>query len=109
MKTIQGAVIYSLLSSNECLSILIGRKDQRHHRRLRCMLRGRYCLRVNVQRRAKRRMPQQLLHHLELSPHASQQGRVAVPKRMPSKSLLNSDSLRRWAYVFTQGLAKPGK
>jgi len=24
-------------------------------------------------------MPQQLLHHLELSPHASQQGRVGVP------------------------------
>lgn len=32
------------LSSNECRSILGGRKDQRYHRCLRCMLRGRYCL-----------------------------------------------------------------
>jgi hypothetical protein len=41
-------------------------------------------------------MPQQLLHHLELSPQASQHGRVGVPERMPSKSLLNSDSLRTY-------------
>ena len=26
------------------------KSDQRHHRRLRCVLSGRYCLRVNVQR-----------------------------------------------------------
>src|SRR5258708_36387874 len=101
------AVIHSLLSSNECRSILVGRKDQRYHRRLRCMLRRRYCLRVNVQSGAKRRMPQQLLHHLELSPHASQQGRVGVPKRMPSESLLNSGSLGRGTYVFAQDRLSP--
>jgi hypothetical protein len=47
-------------------------------------------------------MPQQLLHHLELSPHTSQQGRVRVPERMPSESLLNSETLRYWTYVFAQ-------
>ena len=35
-------------------------------------------------------MPQQLLHHLELGSDTSQQGRVGVPERMPSESLLNS-------------------
>jgi hypothetical protein len=97
------------LSRNECHSILFGRgrKNQRHHRRLRCMLCGRYCLRVNVQRGAERRMPQQLPHHLALSPHASQQGRVGVPERMPSESLLNSDSLRGGTDVFAQDRLAP--
>jgi hypothetical protein len=42
----------SFLSRNECPPILFGRgrKDQRHDRRQRCMLRGSYGLRVNVQR-----------------------------------------------------------
>jgi hypothetical protein len=87
--------------------ILGGRKDQRYHRSLRCMLRGSHCLRVNVQRGAKRRMSQQLLHYLELSPYASQQGRVGVPERIPSKSLLNSDSLRRGTYVLAQDRLAP--
>src|SRR5256886_15399071 len=52
-------------------------------------------------------MPQQLLHHLELSPHASQQGRVGVTERMPSESLLNSDSLSCRTYVFAQDRLAP--
>src|SRR5436190_16616897 len=52
-------------------------------------------------------MPQQLLHHLELSPHASQQGRVGVTERMPSESLLNSDSLSCRTYVFAQDPLAP--
>src|SRR6266853_6877272 len=52
-------------------------------------------------------MPQQLLHHLELSPHASQQGRVGVTERMPSESLLNSDLLSCRTYVFAQDRLAP--
>src|SRR6266851_204047 len=52
-------------------------------------------------------MPQQLLHHLELGPHTSQQGRVGVPERMPSESLLNPDSLRCRTYVFAQDRLAP--
>jgi hypothetical protein len=52
-------------------------------------------------------MPQQLLHHLELSPDTSQQGRVSVPERMPSESLLNSDWLRYRTYVFAQDRLAP--
>src|ERR1700678_1306700 len=52
-------------------------------------------------------MPQQLLHHLELSPHAAQQGRVGVPESMPSESLLNSHTLRNRAYIFAQDRLAP--
>src|SRR5712675_1037474 len=52
-------------------------------------------------------MPQQLLHHLKLSPHTSQQGRVGVPERMPSELLLNSGSLRHRPYVFAQDRLAP--
>src|ERR1700676_709339 len=52
-------------------------------------------------------MPQQLLHHFELGPHASQQGRVAVPERMPSESLLDSNSLRYRTDVFAQDRLTP--
>src|SRR5271157_4270363 len=52
-------------------------------------------------------MPQQLLHHLELSPDTSQQGRVRVPERMPSESLLNSGSLCCRTYVFAQDRLSP--
>src|SRR2546430_3288498 len=52
-------------------------------------------------------MPQQLLHHLELSPHASQQGRVGVTERMPSESLPNSDSLSCRTYVFARDRLAP--
>jgi hypothetical protein len=58
----------TFLFSNECSSLLIGRKDQRHHGGLRCMLRWRDCLCVNVQSRPQSGMPQQLLHHLEFGP-----------------------------------------
>jgi hypothetical protein len=71
------------------------------------MLRGRYCLRVNIQRRAERRMPEQFLHYFELSPHTSQQSRVGVPERMPSESLLDSDSCRSGTYVFAQDRLTP--
>jgi hypothetical protein len=52
-------------------------------------------------------MPQQFLHYLELSPHTSKQGRVALPERIPSESLLDSDSLRYRTYVFAQDSLAP--
>src|SRR5436190_10582413 len=52
-------------------------------------------------------MPQQLLHHLKLSPHTSQQGQVGVPERMPSELLLNSGSLGCRTYVFAQDRLPP--
>jgi hypothetical protein len=45
---------------------------------LRRMFCGRDRLRVNIQRRSQRGMPQQLLHHFELCPDAPQQSRVRV-------------------------------
>jgi hypothetical protein len=62
----------TFLFSNEFSSSLIGGKDQRHHGGLRCMLSWRDCLCVNVQSRQQSGMPQQLLHHLEFGPDASQ-------------------------------------
>src|SRR6476659_7837654 len=70
------------------------------------MLRGRYCLRKRPTLSGTTK-PQQLLHRLELSPHASQQGRVGVTERMPSESLLNSDSLSCRTYVFAQDRLAP--
>ncbi len=52
-------------------------------------------------------MPQKLLHDLELSPHASQQGRVGILECMPSESLLNSDALRYRTNVFAQDRLAP--
>src|SRR5467141_2869737 len=71
------------------------------------MLRRRDYLRVHVQSCPEGRMPQQLLHDLELSPHTSQQSRVGVPESMPSESLLNSDTLRYRPYVFAQDRLAP--
>src|SRR6476620_504393 len=58
------------------------------------MFRRCYRLRVNIEIRTKRRMPEQFLHHFELNPHPSQQSGVRVTNRMPPESLLNSDLLR---------------
>src|SRR5215831_13841431 len=52
-------------------------------------------------------MPQQFLHHLELSPHTSQQSRVRVPEGVPSEPLLNSDTLCGGADVFAQDCLAP--
>lgn len=54
-----------------------------HHGGLRCMLTWRDCLCVNVQSRPQSGMPQQLLHHLEFGPDASQWSRVRLPEGKP--------------------------
>jgi len=54
-------------------------------------------------------MAKQLLHHLELGPHTSQQSRVCVPERVPSESLLNSNPLRHRTNIFPQDRLAPDR
>jgi len=59
------------------------------------MLRWRDCLRVNVQSGTRGRVPQQLLHDLELGPNASQQCRVCVAKGTSSTEVQDHIPRRR--------------
>jgi len=68
---------------------------------------GRDCLRVNIQRRSQRGMPQQLLHHFEFRAHASQESRICVSECMPSELFLNPDALRHGADMLAQNCLAP--
>src|SRR3989442_4436146 len=54
-------------------------------------------------------MAKQLLYHLELGPHTSQQSRVCVPERVPSELLLNSNALRHRTNIFPQDRLAPDR
>src|SRR5260370_25627865 len=52
-------------------------------------------------------MSKQFLHHLERGSDTSQQSRVRMPERVPSESLLDSDTLRHGTNIFAQDRLAP--
>jgi hypothetical protein len=54
-------------------------------------------------------MPQQLLHRFEFCPDTSEQSRVRVPERVPSESLLNSETLRDRTNILAQDRLAPDR
>ena len=66
------------------------REHERKYSCLRCVLRRRDRLRVNIQSRPEGGVSQQLLHHLQVRACAPQKTRIHMSKGMPSDSLLDS-------------------
>src|SRR6516225_7946968 len=71
------------------------RKHERKYSCLRCMLRRRDRLRINIQCRPEGGVSQQLLHHLQIRADTPQRTRIGMSKSMPSDSLLDSQRSRR--------------
>ena len=71
------------------------------------MLGGRNCLRIDIHRRPKRRMPHQFLDDFEFGSDAPEQRGTGVPKGMPANALLNIESRGNGADVVSKDRGTP--